>query len=89
MKMQASCIAIVAACGCVACSGNGNGLDQNGRPIGSDTTQAPPSSGSFQSIQDTVFTPICTACHAGANAPLGLRLDAGNSYALLVGVSSV
>ena len=89
MKMQASCIAIVAACGCVACSGNGNGLDQNGRPIGSDTTQAPPSSGSFQSIQDNVFTPICTACRAGANAPLGLRLDAGNSYALLVGVPSV
>jgi len=43
----------------------------------------------FSSIQDNVFTPICVACHAGATAPLGLRLDSVNSYALLVGVSSV
>jgi hypothetical protein len=35
-----------------------------------------------------VFTPICVACHAGATAPLGLRLDGANSYALLVGVAS-
>ena len=27
-------------------------------------------------------------CHSGANAPQGLRLDAGNSYALLVNVAS-
>jgi len=40
-------------------------------------------------IQANVFTPICTSCHAGASAPLGLRLDAANSYALLVGVPSV
>ena len=43
----------------------------------------------LQSIQDNVFTPICTACHAGASAPLGLRLDAGNSYNNLVGIPSV
>jgi mono/diheme cytochrome c family protein len=43
----------------------------------------------FASIQAQVFTPICTACHIGATAPLGLRLDAANSYALLVGVTSV
>jgi hypothetical protein len=40
------------------------------------------------SIQEKVFTPICTACHVGASAPQGLRLDAANSYALLVGVAS-
>jgi len=42
----------------------------------------------FQEIQDTVFTPICTQCHIGAAAPHGLRLDAVNSYALLVNVNS-
>jgi hypothetical protein len=42
----------------------------------------------FDSIQANIFTPICVACHAGATAPLGLRLDAANSYALLVGVAS-
>ena len=42
----------------------------------------------FQEIQDTVFTPICTQCHIGANAPQGLRLDAANSYAMLVNVAS-
>ena len=42
----------------------------------------------FNSIQDHVFTPICTVCHAGGSAPKGLRLDATNSYTLLVGVPS-
>jgi hypothetical protein len=32
---------------------------------------------------------VCTVCHAGAQAPLGLRLDAGASYAMLVSVPSV
>ena len=40
------------------------------------------------SIQQNVFTPMCTACHAGAGAPQGLRLDAANSAASLVGVPS-
>lgn len=43
----------------------------------------------FDSIQANVLTPRCTACHIGATAPLGLRLDEVNSYALLVGVPSV
>jgi mono/diheme cytochrome c family protein len=42
----------------------------------------------FTSIQANVFTPICEQCHSGAGAPFGLRLDAANSYALLVGVPS-
>ena len=87
MRLHAS-VAMIAVCVCSACAGNGDGLDQNGRPLEGNTGSAPPPSGSFRSIQDNVFTPICTACHAGANAPLGLRLDAGNSYALLVGVPS-
>lgn len=69
----------------VACTaGNGEGLDQNGQP----TPINPPSASQFQEIQDTVFTPICTQCHIGANAPQGLRLDAANSYAMLVNVNS-
>jgi hypothetical protein len=66
------------------CAGDGTGLDSNGRPI-SDT---PSANSDFQEIQDTIFTPVCTACHVGAGAPQGLRLDAGNSYALLVNVAS-
>src|SRR5262249_46601449 len=42
----------------------------------------------FQSIQDNVFTPICTACHIGGSAPEGLQLDAAHSYSLLVGMAS-
>lgn len=66
-----------------ACAGNGEGLDANGEPIGA----APPND-DFQEIQATIFSPICANCHIGAGAPQGLRLDAGNSYALLVNVAS-
>ena len=68
-----------------ACAGNGEGLDGNGRPIG----EGPPlGDDDFTVIQNTIFTPVCTVCHAGAQAPQGLRLDSGNSYAMLVDVSS-
>src|SRR5215469_13263017 len=80
--------AVVAAVVAASCTGNGEGLDQNGQPIGSGG-----SSGTltpdFTSIQDNVFTPICTRCHIGPSAPEGLQLDAAHSYALLVGVPSV
>jgi len=66
------------------CAGDGTGLDANGRPL----PPAPPVNTDFQQIQDTIFTPICTTCHIGGGAPQGLRLDAGNSYALLVNVAS-
>lgn len=69
-----------------ACAGNGDGLDANGRPIGENP---PPGDDDFTTIQDTIFTPVCTVCHAGAQAPRGLRLDEGNSYAMLVDVPSV
>jgi methionine-rich copper-binding protein CopC len=83
-----SCIAIVtfvAGCG----PGSGEGLDANGRPIGEEGGggELVPT---FGSIQANVFTPNCaiSGCHSGAAAPFGLRLDAGSSYALLVGVPS-
>jgi len=69
-----------------ACAGSGEGLNENGRPVEEDSGTLEPT---FRSIQDRVFTPMCTGCHAGAAAPLGLRLDEGASYALLVNASSV
>jgi methionine-rich copper-binding protein CopC len=78
----------LAALACLAgCAGNGSGLDASGRPL-SEGGGAVALSADFNSLQVNVFTPICTACHAGASAPQGLRLDAGNSYNLLVGVAS-
>ena len=75
-------LGLLALAGCSA--GSGEGLDDSGQPIGG----MPPDASVFQEIQDTVFTPICTACHIGATAPQGLRLDAANSYAMLVNVAS-
>lgn len=71
--------------GCGA--GTGEGLNSNGQVFqaGDDA----PLSAEFKSIQDNVFTPVCTVCHAGASAPVGLKLDAANSYNMLVGVDSV
>ncbi len=68
------------------CTGSGEGLDNSGRPLG-EAAQLPLSA-EFDSIQAHIFTPICSVCHAGGNAPEGLRLDAANSYNLLVGVAS-
>ncbi len=77
------------ACAFTACgAGNGEGLDSNGRPVSEGGSDNAPLVATFESIQSHVFTPICTACHAGASAPEGLRLDAANSYGLLVGVAS-
>jgi len=71
-----------------ACAGSGEGLDANGQPPGAGGSSGEALSADFQSIQDNVFTPICTRCHEGAAAPEGLQLDAAHSYALLVGVPS-
>jgi len=80
-----ACLAIIIS----ACGGNAEGLDANGRPLmGGGAPPPPPLSADFDSIQDNVFTPICSVCHAGGGAPEGLSLAAGDSYALLVGVPS-
>jgi len=80
----ASLTLIVAASLAACTAGSGEGLDQNGQPV----QPAPPVASDFQEIQDTIFTPICTQCHIGSGAPQGLRLDAANSYALLVNTAS-
>lgn len=69
-----------------ACAGDGEGLDENGRPANGAPQPLLPE---FASIQTHVFTPICTTCHSGAAAPLGLRLDEGAAYAMLVNAPSV
>lgn len=66
--------------------GSGDGLSVNGRPISEGGNV--PLAATLESIQVNVFDAACTVCHAGAAAPLGLRLDAGNSFVNLVGVSS-
>jgi hypothetical protein len=72
-----------------ACAGNGNGLDANGQPLSAGSSGSlPPLSADFASIQANIFTPICSVCHIGGGAPEGLRLDAADSFNLLVGVPS-
>lgn len=88
MSLRLLLIALMVAA--AGCAGNGNGLDENGNPIGSDGGGIPVAfDPTFTNIQNNVFTPICTACHFGANAPQGLSLDEANSYNLLVGIPSV
>ena len=80
--------ALLLLSGAAGCAGNGKGLDQNGQPIAAGGTSGGPITADFQSIQDNVFTPICSKCHIGASAPQGLQLDAAHSYNLLVGAPS-
>ena len=61
--------------------GSGDGFVGSGGVVG-------PLEPNFNSIQANVFDQYCEHCHSGANAPVGLRLDAANSYANLVGVAS-
>jgi len=71
-----------------SCAGDGTGLDEFdefGNPLPDTTLVLGPT---LSSIQAFVFTPICTLCHTGAAAPLGLALDAGVARQNLVGVTS-
>lgn len=68
-----------------SCVGDGTGLDEFGNPIQDTTLELGPT---LSSIQAFVFTPICTQCHTGAAAPLGLALDSGVARQNLVGVTS-
>lgn len=70
-----------------ACAGSGTGLDEFGDPLDSGGTEV--LEPTLASIQARVFTPICTQCHAGAAAPLGLSLETGRSFTQLIGVPSV
>ena len=83
--MRRACLLAISGA-LLGCAGGGDGLDENGRPLDSGPLPLAPT---FASIQQNVFTPFCTRCHAGASAPTGLRLDEASSYAMLVNVASV
>jgi hypothetical protein len=68
---------IVAIAVTSSCAGDGTGLVRE--PLGS----------TLSSIQDNIFDPICTQCHTGVSAPLGLVLDRGLARQYLVEVPSV
>lgn len=93
MKLLSSLVfvCLLSACG----AGDGTGLDENGEPIGNQLEPTPdPDPRELQpnltSIQEHVLTPICSQCHAGNNAPLGLRMDdLDTSFANLINVDSV
>lgn len=76
------------ACLVAGCGGGGGGYGGSNNQTGGGGGGGNPLVATFDSIQAKVFTPICTACHIGASAPQGLRLDTANSYGLLVGVAS-
>lgn len=65
------------------CSSGGGSDDPAATPPPDDPLVA-----TLDSIQEHVFTPRCTDCHAGASAPEGLRLEEGLSHGMLVNVDS-
>jgi mono/diheme cytochrome c family protein len=75
---------LLSSCG----AGSGKGLDAQGLPAKPDGGNTDPSA-NLAHLQQTIFGAICAACHTGAAAPRGLRLDSeDNSYAFLVGRAS-
>ena len=82
LPSAAALCAVPLACCALAACGSGDGFVGSGGVVG-------PLAPNFDSIQANVFDQYCEHCHSGANAPAGLRLDAANSYAMLVGVASV
>jgi methionine-rich copper-binding protein CopC len=83
---RATLLSVACAAGC---AGNGDGLDQNGQPITPGSMTSGAIQPTLESIEENVFTPICSKCHIGAGAPEGLQLDAAHAYNALVGVPSV
>ncbi len=83
MEKQGLRLALAIACSALlaACGGGGGGY-------GSSSAGGVMLQPTLASIQANVFTPICTACHTGASAPQGLRLDDGASCGFLINVHS-
>lgn len=77
MKVPLSlAIVLLLLSGCNA--GSGEGLDEQGRPL-DEITEVPLVDDGIQatllSIQEHVFTPICSVCHGGANPAAGQDLS--------------
>lgn len=89
-----TCYMLIACVLLGACNaGSGEGLNESGQPI-STVPEQPQEPGEVQpnlaSIQDKILTPICSQCHFGNNAPLGLRMDdIDTSIANLIDVDAV
>jgi len=75
LRCAATRVFVFLACCALAACGSGDGFQGSGGAVG-------PLAPNFDSIQANIFEPLCEHCHAGANAPAGLRLDAANSYAM-------
>ncbi len=78
-------LALLAMYGCGG--GDGSGV---ATPPPPPPPPPPPFGANFSEIQSNVFDQNCatSGCHQGSGAPQGLRLDAVNSYGLLVNVAS-
>ncbi len=81
MKNALSIVLALSALALSGCSGTGDGLDENGRPLGESLPLVP------LNVQE-IFDDNCIACHSGAGAPQGLGLAVTESYDKLVGVAS-
>jgi hypothetical protein len=88
MTRKSRCVVFASFAVLAGCAGNGDGLDANGRPLSGDSSSGGGLQPTLKSIQENVFTPICTQCHLGAAAPLGLRLDEASAFAMLVNAPS-
>jgi hypothetical protein len=82
-------VLVLGACG----SGTGEGLDQNGQPLGAGGSSAPLAPAlepTLASIQANVFSVNCAfaGCHGGGTVQFGLRLDPGFSAGNLIDVPS-
>jgi len=90
-------ISVCAAALLVGCGpGNGQGLDENGNlitlPDGGDTGGGPGASGNPNAtlswLQSNVFGAVCTQCHTGAGAPLGVNWSTGPDSCSNIGRAS-
>jgi hypothetical protein len=78
---------VLGACG----AGTGEGLDQNGQPLGGGSAPLVPAlEPTLASIQANVFSVNCavSGCHGGGTVQFGLRLDSGFSAENLINVVS-
>jgi hypothetical protein len=82
------CATLLSVACASGCAGNGDGLDQNGQPITPGSMTGGAIQPTLESLEENVFTTICSICHLGAGAPEGLHLDAAHAYNARVGVPS-
>ena len=90
MRILQSLLAVIVTAWLSGCApGDGSGLADNGRPL-DEAGASVPLAPTLESLQANLFDINCavSGCHSGSNAPLGLDLSSGNSYANLVSRAS-